>query len=515
LATNYGRGILSIRGNLMEKPVRRTRIFRRLQWRLTLSYTLVTVAALVVVELVLIGLLLVLLNSEFLTQEIVGTIREDLVPQASGYLDRTPPDTEGLGNWLRSIVDDSVASGQGSRRLTRGLSIQFDQNYQLFVIGSSGQLLAQVSDEHSSSSQGDAFDPTGIPGLPPLLSAVYSGEQELDLLYTTLPDGTLVMALPVENLEGELLGAFVVTMILPAFNLQTLGSAAILIGLSVIPFTLAAGLLGTAFGFLTARGLTRRIESLSTTADSWSRGDFSATNADSSADELGQLSRRLNLMAEQLQNLLQTNQELAGIEERYRLARELHDSVKQQVFATTMQIAAARSSMTGDSIAALQHLKEAEKLSRQSQEELALLIQELRPAALEADSLAKALDSYLTDWSSQTGIKTRFKVDAERQLPNHIEQTLFRVFQETLSNVARHSDAHSVEVELVFQSGEVTLSVLDDGQGFNLSTASRKGYGLQSMKERIDSIGGKLSVDTSPGKGTQVIATILTDEVVT
>ncbi len=425
----------------MIKPAILTRLSRRLQWRLTLSYTVVTVAALIVVELALLGLLFLLLNSNFLTQEIVSTIRSDLVPQVSGYLDSSPADVEGLNKWLRTVVDDSIGSEQGSPRLTRGLSIQFDQDYQLFVIETSGRLLAQASDRHSSAILGDTFDPSDIPGLDPLLSAVLAGEQELEYLHSNAPDGNLLMALPIENIDGELLGAFVVTMNLPAFNLKTLGSLAIIIGLSVVPFTLAAGLIGTAFGFLTARGLTRRIESLSTTADSWSRGDFSAVNTDASADELGQLSRRLNLMAEQLQNLLQANQELASIEARNRLARELHDSVKQQVFATTMQVAAARSLLPDDSDKALRHLQEAENLSRQSQEELALLIQELRPAALEADSLSEALEGYIVDWSRQSGVTARFTATSDRRLPIVSEQALCRVVQAAISKVARHSEA--------------------------------------------------------------------------
>ena len=134
--------MLSTRGYLMKMPGVLTGLFRRLQWRLTLSYTLVTVAALVVVELALLGLLLILLNSDFLTQEIVSTIRSDLVPQVSGYLDNSPSDVEGLRKWLRTVVDDSIANEQGSPRLTQGLSIQFDQNYQLFVIETGGKLLA-------------------------------------------------------------------------------------------------------------------------------------------------------------------------------------------------------------------------------------------------------------------------------------------------------------------------------------------------------------------------------------
>lgn len=492
----------------MKKPGASTGPFRRLQWKLTLSYTLVTVAALVVVELLLLGVLLIALNSDFLIGEIVGTIRSDIVPRATTYLDRIPPDIEGLNIWLNSVIDDSITTEAGSRRITQGLSIQFDQNYQLFVIDADGTLLAQASDVHIPATLGSPFDASSVPGLAPLLSDAYAGVDDVERLYVTTPDGNLVMALPIDSLEGDPRGVFVVSMVLPAFNLRTLGSIALLIAISVIPFTLAAGLIGTVFGFLTARGLTSRIESLSTTADAWSRGDFSASATDTSVDELGQLSQHLNLMAEQLQNLLDKQQKMAGIEERNRLARELHDSVKQQVFATTMQVGAARSLLPDDADAAMGHLVEAEKLSLQSQEELAMLIQELRPAPLESDSLPRALERYTNDWSRQTGVRTNLQLRGERPLPQAIEQAIFRVTQEALANVARHSAAETVNIELTYTNESVKLSVIDDGQGFNPAAVETPGYGLNSMQERVDKLGGQLRIESVPDKGTKVLVEI-------
>ncbi len=492
----------------MKKPGGLPGPFRRLQWRLTLSYTLVTVAALIVVELALVSLLLILLNTDFFTQEIVTAVEDSFVPQASNYLESVPPDLEGLNTWLQSTEGDSITSDSQGRRFARGLSIQFDQNFQLYVVGSGGRLLAQAQRGHSPASLAEPFDATAVPHLEPLLTAALAGESDVERLYTTTPDGTLVMALPIEGQTGELMGAFVVTTPIPAFNLQTLGSIAVLVLISVIPITLAAGLIGAVFGFLTSRGLTRRLESLSNSADAWSRGDFSVMATDTSADELGQLSQRLNLMAEQLQNLLQSHQELAGIQERNRLARELHDSVKQQVFATTMQVGTAQALLPDDPDAAAQHLDEAEKLSRQSQEELAMLIQELRPAALERDGLAEALENYATDWSRQSGIEAHVQVQGKRPLSLAIEQALFRVAQEALSNVIRHSRASLVTVTLTYEDVDVTLAIVDDGQGFDPSLTSDKGYGLQSMRERIDGLGGRLQIDSEPGKGTRVVARI-------
>jgi NarL family two-component system sensor histidine kinase LiaS len=492
----------------MKKPSVLPGPFRRFQWRLTLSYTLVTVAALVVVELALFALLLVLLNTDFLTQEIVSTVEDGFVPQASNYLDSTPPDLEGLNTWLQSAADDSIAADSQGRRFTRGLSIQIDQDFQLYVVDPGGQLLAQAQRGHSPASLAESFDVTAVPHLEPLLTAALAGESIIERLYTTTPDGTLVMALPIEGQTGELMGALVVTTPIPAFNLQTLGSIAVLVLISVIPFTLAAGLIGAVFGFLTSRGLTRRLESLSNSADAWSRGDFSVMAIDRSADELGQLSHRLNLMAEQLQNLMQSHQELAGIQERNRLARELHDSVKQQVFATTMQVGTAQALLPDDPEAAAEHLAEAEKLSRQSQEELAMLIQELRPAALERDGLAEALETYATDWSRQSGIEAWVRVQGKRPLPLAVEQALFRVTQEALSNVARHSGASLVNVTLTYEDVGVSLTLNDDGHGFDPSQAVDQGYGLQSMRERVEGLGGRLQIDSEPDSGAKVVAKI-------
>jgi len=480
--------------------------FRRLRWRLTLSYTLVTVAALVVVELALLGLLLILINSELLSEEFVKTIRDGYVPQASSFLESEPPDTKGLDIWLQAQVNDSVATNEGGRRITQGLSINFDQNYQIIVVDENGNLLAQAVDGYNPAVLGAPFEARTTPQLAPLLSTALAGGESGDLLYTREPDGTLVMAFPIISQQGHSLGALAVSLDIPAFNLQTLGSIMLLILISLVPITLAAGVIGTVFGFWTARGLTRRIESLSGTANAWSHGDFSVMTSDPSADELGQLSRRLNLMAEQLQNLLHTRQELAGIEERNRLARELHDSVKQQAFAISMQVGAAQALLPEDVAGAQRRLVEAEALARQSQEELAGLIEELRPPALGSLGFSEALKEYVSEWSRRTGIVAQVRIQGAGALPVDLEPALLRVTQEALSNVVRHSEAGKVKVAFSQDEDDLRLTIVDDGRGFDVAAAKNRGYGLQSMQERVEALGGKLLIKSEPGQGTRISA---------
>ena len=241
-------------------------------------------------------------------------------------------------------------------------------------------------------------------------------------------------------------------------------------------------------------------------ADNWSQGDFSALVSAPSGDELGQLARRLNRMAEQLQSLLDTRQELAALEERNRLARDLHDSVKQEIFATAMQVGAARALLEQNPEASKENLAEAEQLVRQAQQELTTLIRELRPAALEGKGLATALRDYVTDWSRQGHIAAEVRVAGDRPLPLPLEQALFRVAQEALANVARHSEATAAEVHLDLKAAEVCLTISDNGRGFIAATMDNQGLGSLSMRERVEALGGRLEVKSKPGGGTQVMA---------
>ncbi|HEX4208004.1 MAG TPA: sensor histidine kinase [Ktedonobacteraceae bacterium] len=219
-----------------------------------------------------------------------------------------------------------------------------------------------------------------------------------------------------------------------------------------------------------------------------------------------QTTRQLNSMADQVRNLLQARQKLATLEERNRLARDLHDSVKQQVFAVSMQIGATRFLLRRDADAAETRLLEAEKLVHQAQQELTLLIRELRPVALEGKGLATALREMATQWTQQTTIVANVRIEDMQTLLLTVEEALFRVAQESLSNVARHSKATLVQIALTTNEETVTLSVTDNGQGFSPTERSCLGVGLLSMQERMRALGGDTQVVSAPGKGTRIIA---------
>lgn len=211
--------------------------------------------------------------------------------------------------------------------------------------------------------------------------------------------------------------------------------------------------------------------------------------------------------------LLRTNRELlatrgeverlAAGEERMRLARDLHDAVKQQVFVAAMEVGAARTLLEGDRSAVRAHLCEAEAAIGEAQRELAAVIDQLRPPPLDGKPLADALRVHLAAWSRRYGIASDLRVTGVRPIPAGVAEALFRVGQEALTNVARHSGAR--QVGLALDSGEeaVTLTVVDDGRGFP-HDETPAGHGLAGMRERLAALGGSVTVAGDRGAGTTV-----------
>ena len=210
-------------------------------------------------------------------------------------------------------------------------------------------------------------------------------------------------------------------------------------------------------------------------------------------------------LIEELRSTQQKLQELAVMEERNRLARDLHDSVKQQVFAISMQLSAARATLR-ETDKAYSSVMQAEKLAQQAGAELTTLIHQLRPPVLERKSLPEAIKEHVNEWTHQNNIETEMAV-SEASVSVDSEQALFRVLQEALANVARHSRATKAWVRLQSDTNHVTLSVKDNGIGYDTQQIA-KGIGLDSMKERLAAVNGFLDISSFPSQGTCVTARV-------
>ena len=196
--------------------------------------------------------------------------------------------------------------------------------------------------------------------------------------------------------------------------------------------------------------------------------------------------------------LFERNKHLAILDERNRLAQELHDSAKQKAFAALAQLGAAKKKVHNDHANPTEHLVEAEKIVSEVIRDLTFLIQESYPKGLKEKGLAASVRDYAFAWESRSSIRLNLSILNERKLPLQIEQILYRIMQEGLSNIARHSGATQANVSILYQEQEIQLQIVDNGRGFDLPGTS-SGLGLQLIHERLESIGGHVEIQSRPG----------------
>ena len=204
--------------------------------------------------------------------------------------------------------------------------------------------------------------------------------------------------------------------------------------------------------------------------------------------------------------LFEQSRELSVLDERNRLARELHDAITQSLFSLRLTLETAASLVPGDPARASAELQRAQSLVEALFGELRSLIFELRPPALEAEGLAATIGKHLEVVGRAHGLDAEVTVRGDGRLRPEVERELFRIFQEAVTNVVRHAGASSLDVVLELGPQEVSLTVTDDGKGFDpaaRAVRSRR-LGLTSMRERAQALGGRLSVDSAPGRGTSV-----------
>ncbi|MEV4674285.1 MULTISPECIES: GAF domain-containing sensor histidine kinase [Actinomadura] len=202
--------------------------------------------------------------------------------------------------------------------------------------------------------------------------------------------------------------------------------------------------------------------------------------------------------------LYEHNRELTVVAERNRLARELHDAVAQKLFSLRLTARTASALAERDPARTVQELAQVERLAAAALAELRAVIFELRPADL-ADGLVASLRKHVEVLDRAHEAEVRFSADEAVVLPEEHEAVAFRVTQEALYNALRHARASTVEVRLATADGQAVLEVADDGTGFDASdTEPQGGLGLASMRARAHSIGGELTIDAVPGRGTTV-----------
>ncbi len=204
--------------------------------------------------------------------------------------------------------------------------------------------------------------------------------------------------------------------------------------------------------------------------------------------------------------LRESERQKAIVAERNRLARELHDSVTQSLYAVTLYADAASRRLSSGKVGdAREDLRKLGRTAKDALGEMRLLIFELRPPILDEAGLSVALQARLENVEKRSGLKTEFRAEGTGQLPCEVEDGLYRVALEGLNNILKHARASRVTVSLRHDTGSASLQLADDGVGFDPDvTPNGGGMGLTGMAERVDQFGGRLVVDSEPGRGTEI-----------
>jgi signal transduction histidine kinase len=220
-------------------------------------------------------------------------------------------------------------------------------------------------------------------------------------------------------------------------------------------------------------------------------------------------------IADQLANALENERlseetrERAILEERNRMAREIHDTLAQGFTGIVLQLEAAEQGLHEAPESVPSHIDRARTLARESLNEARRSVWALRPQALEKRDLSDAIRREVERLAGEGRVGARFVVSGKRaRLQEAVEDELLRVTQEALTNIRRHSQASSAEVSLVFEEETVRLSIVDNGVGFDTSRAREGSFGLISMNERAQSCGGNVRVISKPGNGTRIEVTV-------
>ena len=402
----------------------------------------------------------------------------------------TPPPGDAAGEYHLEVVapDGTAVLGVGSDEVPGQPSRHFPAIRSLMASGSAAALLHEPG-------PGEHFEPHVMAVVPLPGSPFYVVlEQPLDV----------ALALPLRLREQLLL------------------------------VTIVGFLASLVVAWITTRHVVKPTEQLTGAAERMARGDLASPIRVAAQDEIGQLAESLEAMRQHLRaahdSVEQTNKELeirvserterlgqvlrqtisAQEDERRRLARELHDETAQTIAALSVALDRARDGIAEARPEAVSQIGHAKELSSRLLAETRRLILGLRPTVLDDMGLLPAIRWYAESYLGDKGIKVR--VDAAlpvQRLPAHIEVALFRIVQEALANVAKHSQAGHVDVRLALEDGEIAITVADDGRGFDVGhalgrTGPIESVGLLGMQERARLLGGRLEIHSPDGGGTVV-----------
>ncbi len=282
--------------------------------------------------------------------------------------------------------------------------------------------------------------------------------------------------------------------------------------------------MGLALAWLLSRPLARRLSRVAQASRSFAAGELHIRLKDRRVDEIGELSRQFDDMADALEQnvnvlreLAQRNAELAqraeqvAIQaERVRLSRDLHDAIAQRLFSLSVSTATLPDLIKRDQDKGAEQAQAVATLAEQTLLDLRALLVELRPSSVVQRGLTEAMQALCTEWevAHHIAVECSLMLTGNR-LPAGVEDVLYRICQEALNNIAKHAGATSAHISVVEGRRQITLSVTDNGLGFAPEQATSHGkFGLISMRERASSLGGALEIESDTARGSTLRVTL-------
>lgn len=271
-------------------------------------------------------------------------------------------------------------------------------------------------------------------------------------------------------------------------------------------------------GFPLGKELRRSMELITDGAEAFSRGKLEHRIEINGFREIVQVGSEFNKMADRLEKQVNSLQKLvdenarlvkqtevnAALNERRNLARELHDAVSQELFAVSMTLSALPKLIESDKEKAMHYFAQVEDMVANAQQELRALIMHLRPVTLEGHSLHEGIEQLLNELQNKySQINWQWEIEVH-EISQGVEDQLFRVVQEAISNMLRHSKATSFHLKLSKKQERIIVVIEDNGIGFDDTDKKKSSYGIANMKERIEYIGGRLDIISYPNRGTRI-----------
>jgi signal transduction histidine kinase len=508
-----------------------------LRARMAGSYVLVTAAAVAVVEAVMLALVVpgLLGGAQNARTQLVLFSARDIAVSAAGataQLGRLPD----AGQFTVGEPDLRLPPGQA--QLTAdgaGVRIPYTPTAQDGAGPMSLALLADPRGRIVSSSYPARYPPGGEiggPGVGPLPSGIlaklhagpkgYDGQSAVaggDVLWAVVPVNVNPTRPGTNPAGADKTQAATVGLVyaqvpaaakLPApaghdpsvwANLSTQLGIGLLVLLVALP-------VGAAFGLLSTRRLLGRLRNLAASTAALAGGDYQRRVPVCGGDEVARLEAGFNQMAERLADAITTERALAGASERARIARDLHDSISQDLFSLRLLAGGLRRALPAGS-PLYPRVEAMEDTISGTLHEMQALLLELRPVALRDAGLLPALDELCRAYRDRLGIAVEADLEPVALDPA-AEPAVLRVMQEALANAVKHGQPSRVVLRARDAgSGRAVLSVSDDGTGFDPARAAeRHGMGMDLMRERVAELGGQLHLESTPGRGTTVRITL-------